>query len=84
MILIRDQDTVQLQKLSFRHSSRDIKPFPFARKNKNQATQEFASARPRITASFPPHWLAFPDAINEQVILVQPISSALQRHGLNH
>lgn len=84
MISIRDQDTVRLQKTHFLTPPGALNHFLLLEKNENQATQEFTSARPRITASFPPHWLAFPDAINEQVILVQPISSALQRYGLNH
>lgn len=52
----------------------------FSLEKRNQATQEFTDAQQNIT-SYPHHWLACTDAASEQVILVQPVSSALQRHS---
>lgn len=50
------------------------------KKNKNTTTLELSSVRPTTAL----YWLPFLDSIDEQVIVVQPVSSALQRQQLDH
>lgn len=47
----------------------------------NTTTLELSSVRHSTTALY---WLPFLDSIDEQVIVVQPVSSALQRQQLYH
>lgn len=49
--------------------------------SKTTTTLELSSVRPSTTALY---WLPFLDSIDEQVIVAQPVSSALQRQQLYH